>query len=70
MAVDAATESRIAGRLRAMRDGRTTILITASPALLAVTDRVIVVHDGTVRTAGAHGDLVAEDDTYRETVLA
>ncbi|MBQ1020208.1 ABC transporter ATP-binding protein [Micromonospora sp. D93] len=69
-AVDAATESRIAGRLRAMRDGRTTILITASPALLAVTDRVIVVHDGTVRTDGAHGDLVAEDDTYRETVLA
>ncbi|MGC4813698.1 ABC transporter ATP-binding protein [Micromonospora sp. DT228] len=69
-AVDAATESRIAGRLRAMRDGRTTILITASPALLAVTDRVIVVHDGTVRIDGAHGDLVAEDDTYRETVLA
>ncbi|MGC4868627.1 ABC transporter ATP-binding protein [Micromonospora sp. DT53] len=69
-AVDAATESRIAGRLRAMRDGRTTILITASPALLAVTDRVIVVHDGTVRAGGAHGDLVAEDDTYRETVLA
>ncbi|WP_329011353.1 ABC transporter ATP-binding protein/permease [Micromonospora rifamycinica] len=69
-AVDAATEARIAGRLRSMRAGHTTILVTTSPALLAVTDRVIVVHDGTVRTDGTHGDLVAEDDTYRETVLA
>ncbi|MEH1167785.1 ABC transporter ATP-binding protein [Micromonospora sp. CPCC 205539] len=69
-AVDAVTEARIAGRLRSMRDGRTTILITTSPALLAVTDRVIVVHDGAVRTDGRHADLVADDATYRETVLA
>ncbi|AGZ42995.1 ABC transporter ATP-binding protein [Actinoplanes friuliensis] len=69
-AVDAVTESRIAGRLREMRAGRTTILVTTSPALLAVTDRVIVLHDGAVRADGTHGDLVAGDSTYRETVLS
>ncbi|MFF5289521.1 ABC transporter ATP-binding protein [Paractinoplanes globisporus] len=69
-AVDAVTEARIAGRLRTMRAGRTTVLITTSPALLAITDRVIVVRDGKVRTDGTHAGLVAEDAEYRETVLA
>ncbi|WP_250038469.1 ABC transporter ATP-binding protein [Paractinoplanes maris] len=69
-AVDAVTEARIASRLREMREGRTTILVTTSPALLAVTDRVLFLHDGTVRADGAHGELAAGDETYRETVLA
>lgn len=69
-AVDAVTEARIAERLREMRRGRTTILVTTSPALLAVTDRVILLHDGAVRADGTHGELAAGDETYRETVLA
>ncbi|WP_435133013.1 ABC transporter transmembrane domain-containing protein [Actinacidiphila sp. bgisy144] len=41
-AVDAATEDRIAGRLRELRarDGRTSLLVTTSPALLSRCDRV------------------------------
>ena len=39
--LDAATEDRVAARLRAARAGRTTILLTASPALLARCDEVI-----------------------------
>ena len=69
-AVDAVTEARIAGHLRQIRAGRTTILITTSPALLAVTDRVIVLHEGAVRTDGTHPDLIAADPPYRETVLS
>ena len=69
-AVDPVTEARIAAGLRGMRTGRTTVLITTSPALLAVTDRVIVLHDGTVTAEGTHHDLVATDVIYRETVLA
>ena len=46
------------------------MLITTSPALLAVTDRVVVVRDGKVHTGGTHAALVAEDADYRETVLA
>ncbi|MDN5861342.1 MAG: ABC transporter ATP-binding protein/permease [Pseudonocardia sp.] len=39
-AVDAVTEAEIAEGLRALRRGRTTLLLTTSPALLAVADRV------------------------------
>ncbi|MBL7256842.1 ABC transporter ATP-binding protein [Paractinoplanes lichenicola] len=69
-AVDAVTEARIAARLREVRAGRTTILITTSPALLAITDRVLFLHGGVVRADGTHGELAAGDETYRETVLA
>ncbi|MFG1610271.1 ABC transporter ATP-binding protein [Actinoplanes sp. NPDC049265] len=69
-AVDTVTEARIAGALRGIRAGRTTILLTTSPALLAATDRVVVVHEDAVRADGTHAGLVAEDELYRETVLA
>ncbi|MFD6346172.1 ABC transporter ATP-binding protein [Streptomyces roseolus] len=68
-AVDTVTESRIAARLRDVRQGRTTVLITTSPALLAVTDRVVVLDGGTVTADGAHTALVAGDEAYRAAVL-
>ncbi|MFE9396521.1 ABC transporter ATP-binding protein [Streptomyces flavidovirens] len=68
-AVDTVTESRIAGRLRELRRGRTTLLVTTSPALLAVTDRVVVLDGGTVTADGRHPDLVAQDAAYRSVVL-
>ncbi|MGI8649382.1 MAG: ABC transporter transmembrane domain-containing protein [Rubrobacter sp.] len=40
-AVDAVTEHGVAKRLREVRSGRTTILITTSPALLSVSERVL-----------------------------
>ncbi|MBT2370100.1 ABC transporter ATP-binding protein [Streptomyces sp. ISL-10] len=69
-AVDTVTESRIATRLRELRRDRTTILVTTSPALLAVTDRVVVLDDGAVTADGRHPDLVAGDEAYRSVVLA
>ncbi|WP_263167618.1 ABC transporter ATP-binding protein [Streptomyces sp. SCSIO ZS0520] len=69
-AVDTVTESRIAARLREIRRGRTTVLVTTSPALLAVTDRVVVLDGGTVSNEGPHARLVAEDASYRAAVLA
>ncbi|MFI2617216.1 ABC transporter ATP-binding protein [Streptomyces sp. NPDC018584] len=69
-AVDTVTESRIAARLRDARQGRTTLLITTSPALLAVTDRVIVLDEGAVSAEGRHAELVAADEAYRAAVLA
>ena len=68
-AIDAATEARVAAGLRAHRDGRPTIVVTSSPALLAVADRVLVVADGTLRARGTHAELLADDD-YREVVAA
>ncbi|MGY0233768.1 ABC transporter ATP-binding protein [Longispora urticae] len=69
-AVDTVTEARIAAGVRELRRGRTTILVTTSPALLAVTDRVVVLHDGTVTAEGTHPDLVRDHPGYRATVLA
>jgi putative ABC transport system ATP-binding protein len=69
-AVDAATEDRIAARLARLRSGRTTVLLTTSPALLAITDRVVVVRDGAVVADGTHRDLAAADATYRAAVLS
>jgi ABC-type multidrug transport system fused ATPase/permease subunit len=43
-AVDSVTEQTIANRLRGLRAGRSTLLITSSPALLSHCDRVIDLH--------------------------
>ncbi|MFI6907254.1 ABC transporter transmembrane domain-containing protein [Nonomuraea sp. NPDC050394] len=40
-AVDSVTEHTIAGRLRGVRAGRSTLLIASAPALLAACDRVV-----------------------------
>ena len=69
-AVDAATEHRVAAGLRRARAGRTTVLVTTSPALLAVCDRVVVVRDGTVAADGTHATLAAGDAAYRAAVLS
>ncbi|MCY1141763.1 ABC transporter ATP-binding protein [Actinoplanes sp. Pm04-4] len=72
-AVDAVTEHAIARGIRDLRHGPgstlATLLITTSPALLAVTDRVIVLRDGEVVASGTHAALAAGDETYRAAVL-
>lgn len=70
-AVDAVTEQAIADGLRRLRGnaGRTTVVFTSSPALLAVADRVLLVADGQVRAEGAHQDLVDRHAEYRELVI-
>lgn len=72
-AVDAVTEHAIAAGIEELRHtgdlAQTTVLITTSPALLAVTHRVLVVDGGRVVAEGTHHDLAANDERYRETVL-
>jgi putative ABC transport system ATP-binding protein len=69
-AVDSVTEQRIAAGIRDLRRGRTTVLVTTSPSLLSVADRVVFLADGAVRVSGAHADLIRDDDRYRSVVLA
>jgi putative ABC transport system ATP-binding protein len=69
-AVDAVTEARIASRMRELRAGRTTIVVTSSPALLAAAERVVLVADGRASADGSHARLVHEDPRYRAAVLA
>jgi putative ABC transport system ATP-binding protein len=72
-AVDAVTEHAIAQGIRALRHGPAagfaTVVITSSPALLAATDRIVVVGDGVVTAEGEHEALGASDETYRQLVL-
>lgn len=68
-AVDAATEARLARGIRDLRHGRTTVLVTTSPALLAVADRVAVIRAGQVGEVGRHEDLVSASAAYRDLVL-
>nr|WP_254450923.1 ABC transporter ATP-binding protein [Aeromicrobium stalagmiti] len=71
-AVDAMTEQRIADGVRRLRhhtgSERTTVVITSSPAILAVADRVLMIGEGRLLASGTHHGLALRDD-YRETVL-
>jgi putative ABC transport system ATP-binding protein len=71
-AVDTVTEDRIAQGIRRVRHGTvgglSTLVLTTSPAVLAVADRVLVVAKGRVVASGTHGELVALE-AYREAVL-
>jgi len=68
-AVDAATEARIAAGLRALRTGRTTVIVTTSPVLLAGCDRVVLLRDGAIYAEGTHARLAETEPSYRELVL-
>ncbi|WP_328369794.1 ABC transporter ATP-binding protein/permease [Streptomyces sp. NBC_00445] len=69
-AVDAVTEAGIATGIREIRKGRTTILVTTSPGLLSVTDRVVLLEDGRVSDTAPHADLIRRHESYRAAVLA
>ncbi|MFE6157676.1 ABC transporter ATP-binding protein [Streptomyces sp. NPDC056486] len=69
-AVDAVTEARIAAGLREIRKGRTTVLVTTSPALLSVTDRVVLLDEGRVTDTAPHADLIQRHEAYCTAVLA
>ncbi|GMA32221.1 ABC transporter ATP-binding protein [Litorihabitans aurantiacus] len=57
-AVDAHTEARIASRLRPAREGRTTVVVSASPLVLDQVDEVVLVEDGRVAARGSHHELM------------
>ncbi|MGW3142778.1 ABC transporter transmembrane domain-containing protein [Streptomyces sp. NPDC001139] len=67
-AVDSHTEARIAEGLRALRQGRTTVVFTSSPLLLDRAERVVLVHEGEVAAIGVHRELVHTEPRYRAVV--
>ncbi|TDC73949.1 ABC transporter ATP-binding protein [Streptomyces hainanensis] len=70
-AVDAVTEARIAAGIRDLRHGRTTVLVTTSPTLLAIADRVLLLDEaGRVTAEGRHADLLRDHPDYQRLVLS
>ncbi|MCX5416178.1 ABC transporter ATP-binding protein [Streptomyces sp. NBC_00059] len=63
-AVDAVTEQLIARNLAKLRRGRTTVVLTSSPALLDAADRVLVLDDGVITAEDTHRNLLATDESY------
>ncbi|MEU9081480.1 ABC transporter ATP-binding protein [Streptomyces sp. NPDC048357] len=63
-AVDAVTEQLIARNIAELRRGRTTVVITGSPALLDAADRVLVLDDGVITAEDTHRNLLATDEDY------
>ena len=60
-AVDSVTEALIAARLRDVRRGASTLVVTTSPTLLAVADRVVWIRADEV-TVGEHARLMNDPD--------
>jgi ABC-type multidrug transport system fused ATPase/permease subunit len=67
-AVDAHTEAAVAARLRAARNGRTTLVTSTSPLLLDQADIVYYLVDGRVAAAGTHRELLIDQPGYRRLV--
>ncbi|MGW7427360.1 ABC transporter transmembrane domain-containing protein [Streptomyces sp. NPDC054813] len=67
-ALDAHTESLVAERLRTARAGRTTLLTTTSPLMLARADEVIYLVGGKVAATGTHEGLLEYEPGYRALV--
>lgn len=72
-AVDAVTESAVAQGIASLRHGGperrfTTLIVTCSPALLAVADHVVLLDEGRVVASGSHEELMERAD-YQRAVL-
>lgn len=67
-ALDALTETRLAGQLRSHRRGSTTVVFTTSPIVLDQADRVVLLDDATASARGTHAGLLATDPRYRSLV--
>ncbi|MFJ4524739.1 ABC transporter transmembrane domain-containing protein [Streptomyces sp. NPDC088810] len=67
-ALDAHTEATVADRLRAEREGRTTLVTTTSPLVLDRADTVVFLTGGKVTATGPHRRLLAEEPAYRALV--
>ncbi|MEW9515884.1 ABC transporter transmembrane domain-containing protein [Streptomyces tubercidicus] len=67
-AVDAHTEARIADGLRAIRTGRTTVVLTSSPLLLDRAEQVVFLQEGKAVAAATHRELLHSHPDYRAVV--
>ncbi|MGH3323204.1 MAG: ATP-binding cassette domain-containing protein, partial [Streptomyces sp.] len=67
-AVDAHTEARIAGALKRVRAGRTTVVLSSSPLMLDQADQVVLVRGARVAAAGRHRELLRTAPDYRAIV--
>lgn len=64
-AVDVETEHKIFARLREQLQGKTVLIVSNRLKLLSMTDRIVILKDGTIGYDGHHEQLVEESPFYR-----
>ena len=68
-AVDTHSEARIASRIKALRDGKTTVIFSSSPLILDTATRVVLILNDQVVASGSHQELLADNAEYRSIVV-
>ncbi|SHI93030.1 ABC-type multidrug transport system, ATPase and permease component [Actinomyces denticolens] len=70
-ALDSHTEARVAQRIRSARAGRTTVVVTESPLVLAACDEVVLLDgEGRERARATHRELLSRAGAGDEAALA
>ena len=69
-AVDPSKEHEIREAMATVMSGRTTIVIAHRPGTIALADAVVLIDGGRVVAQGAHDELLATDQRYREVLAA
>ncbi len=64
--VDTRTEERILGRLKEVRQGRTTLLISHRVSTARHADRIFVMEGGQILESGTHAELIAKGGYYAD----
>jgi ATP-binding cassette, subfamily B, bacterial len=67
-AIDVRVEQQIHGALRALMEGRTTLIIAHRLSTISLADRVLLLDDGAVIADGTHAELLAREPRYTEVL--
>jgi ATP-binding cassette subfamily B protein len=68
-AVDVATEHEVFAGLRRHFEGKTVLIVSNRIKLLSMTDRIIILADGSIESEGSHEQLLEENLLYQSMFL-
>ncbi len=69
-ALDPATEERVLGKLAALHDGMTIIVVASRPSTIALADEVLYMHEGRIVAQGKHEELLRSNTDYHSLISA
>ena len=64
--IDTDTEALITSALAKLMEGRTTIMVAHRLSTIQHADKIIVMHQGQIKEAGTHQELLAQNGLYRK----